>query len=172
MHTVQSKDTVLYNREMCRKYNNISFYDKKAIDEWLHKMFDLQDGKDVTIRPPFVCNDGKKIHFKGTAFFNAYCMIEHRVDVYIGDNVRIAPRVTIAGTNHAIDPQDRIDGIVDCEPVHIGDNVWIGSNSVILSGVSIGENTVIGAGSVVTKDIPANVVAFGNPCRVQRKIEK
>lgn len=153
------------------EYNSISLNDKDKINDWLNEMFDLKDGQNITIRPPFVCNNANKVHFSGSAYFDAYCMIEHRVDVYIGDNIRIAPRVTIAGTNHAIDPQDRIDGIVDCEPVHIGDNVWIGANSVILSGISIGDNAVIGAGSIVTKDIPANVVAFGNPCRVQRKIE-
>lgn len=82
----------------------------------------------------------------------------------------IGPNVTIATAGHPIDPELRRDIAQFNIPVHIGNNVWIGANSVVLPGVTIGENSVIGAGSVVTKDIPANVVAVGNPCRVLREI--
>lgn len=170
MHVLQDKDTIIFNREMCRKYSEISLCDEKAISDWMHSMFDLAPDQNVVIRPPFVCNDGKLIHFRGTAYLNACVIIEHRTDVWIGDNVRIGPNVTLAATNHSLDPQERKDGISDCQPIAIGDNVWIGANSVILPGVTIGDNSVIGAGSVVTRSIPEGVVAFGNPCRVQKSI--
>lgn len=90
--------------------------------------------------------------------------------IYIGDKVMIGPSVTIATANHPIDAELRGRGLQYNKDVHIGANAWIGSNVVIVPGVTIGENTVIGAGSVVTKDIPAKVVAVGNPCRVLREV--
>ena len=90
--------------------------------------------------------------------------------IYIGDYVMIGPNVTIATAGHPIDPDLRQRVAQFNIPVRIGNNVWIGANSVILPGVTIGDNSVIGAGSIVTKDIPANVVAVGNPCRVLREI--
>lgn len=91
-------------------------------------------------------------------------------EVYIGNRTMIGPNVTICTTGHPADPQYREMVAHYSLPIHIGKNVWIGSNAVILPGVSIGDNTIIGAGSVVTRDIPANVVAVGNPCRVSRMI--
>lgn len=90
--------------------------------------------------------------------------------IHIGDCVMIGPNVTIATAAHPIDPELRLTAAQFNIPVNIGRNVWIGAGSVILPGVTIGENSVIGAGSIVTRDIPANVVAVGNPCRVMRKI--
>ncbi|MDF4604596.1 DapH/DapD/GlmU-related protein, partial [Vibrio parahaemolyticus] len=90
--------------------------------------------------------------------------------IYIGNSVMIGPNVTIATAGHPIEPDLRREVAQFNIPVHIEDNVWIGANSVVLPGVTIGENSVIGAGSVVTKDIPSNVVAVGNPCRVLREI--
>ena len=92
--------------------------------------------------------------------------------VYIGDRTMIGPNVTICTTGHPIDPTYRDMVAHYSIPIHIGKNVWIGSNSVILPGVTIGDNTVIGAGSIVTRDIPENVVAVGNPCRILRTIEE
>ena len=92
--------------------------------------------------------------------------------IYIGDHVMIAPNVTIATGTHPISPKLRQKGIQYNLPVHIGKNVWIGSGVQIMPGVTIGENTIIGAGSVVTKDIPSDVVAFGNPCKVVREISE
>lgn len=89
--------------------------------------------------------------------------------ITIGKNVLIGPNVTLCTTGHPIHPSHRMDGTFSF-PITIGDNVWIGGNVFVLPGVSIGENSVIGAGSVVTKDIPANVIAVGNPCRVLREI--
>jgi len=93
-------------------------------------------------------------------------------DVWIGDHTMIGPNVTICTTGHPVDPTYREMGAHYSLTIHIGRNVWIGSNTVILPGVTIGDNTVIGAGSVVTKDIPENVVAVGNPCRVKRAISE
>ena len=91
-------------------------------------------------------------------------------EVYIGDYVMIGPNVTIATAGHPVQPDLRKKGIQFNLPVHIGNNVWIGAGAILLPGVTIGDNSVIGAGSIVTKDIPANVVAVGNPCRVLREI--
>lgn len=89
----------------------------------------------------------------------------------VGKNVLIGPNVTLCTTGHPVHPKHRADGMYSF-PVTIGDNVWIGANVVVLPGVTIGENSVIGAGSVVTKDIPANVIAFGSPCKVYREIDE
>ena len=90
--------------------------------------------------------------------------------IYVGDNVMFGPNVTVATANHPIEPTLRHHAAQYNVDVHIGANVWIGAGTVIVPGVTIGENSVIGAGSVVTRDIPANVVAVGNPCRVMREI--
>lgn len=90
--------------------------------------------------------------------------------IYIGDKVLIAPNVTLTTAAHPVDPEQRAKGMQFNKDIHIGNNVWIGAGAIILPGVTIGDNSVIGAGSVVTKDIPANVVAVGNPCRVMREI--
>lgn len=93
-------------------------------------------------------------------------------EIFVGDNVKFGPNVVIATGTHPIHPDLRRKQAQYNLPVHIGDNVWIGAGAVILPGVKIGYNSVIGAGSVVTKDIPSNVVAVGNPCRVLREINE
>lgn len=95
---------------------------------------------------------------------------DKRYALFIGDHVMIGPNVTIATAGHPVQPDLRRKAIQFNQPVHIGNNVWIGANALILPGVTIGDNSVIGGGSVVTKDIPANVVAVGNPCKVLREI--
>ncbi|MBO4432228.1 MAG: sugar O-acetyltransferase, partial [Clostridia bacterium] len=92
--------------------------------------------------------------------------------IYVGDRVMFGPNVTIATANHPIDPELRARALQYNKDVYIGENVWIGAGVIIVPGVRIGKNSVIGAGSVVTKDIPENVVAVGNPCRVLREISK
>lgn len=128
-------------------------------------------GEGCYIEPPFRANwGGKNVHFGNHVYanFNLTCVDD--ADIFVGDHVMFAPNVVISTTNHTINRELRKKQYQYVRPVHIGANVWIGSGAVILPGVTIGENTVIGAGSVVTKDIPANVVAVGNPCRVLREI--
>ena len=128
-------------------------------------------GENCYIEPPFHANwGGKHVHFGNNVYanFNLTCVDDG--DIYIGDKVMFGPNVTIATANHPIQPELRERALQYNRDVHIGNNVWIGASSVIVPGVTIGDNTVIGAGSVVTKDIPANVVAVGNPCKVLREI--
>ncbi|WP_446292059.1 sugar O-acetyltransferase [Vibrio vulnificus] len=127
-------------------------------------------GENCYIEPPLRANWGKHTHLGNNVYANFNLTLVDDTHIYIGNSVMIAPNVTIATAGHPIDPELRRKVAQFNIPVHIKDNVWIGANSVVLPGVTMGENSVIGAGSVVTKDIPANVVAVGNPCRVLRPI--
>lgn len=129
-------------------------------------------GDNFFIEPPLHMAYGKNTHIGENFYANFNLVIVDDGDVYIGDNVMIAPNVTISPTGHPVEPETRKLGMQFSIPIRIGNNVWIGSNSVILPGVSIGDNSVIGAGSIVTKDIPPNVVAVGNPCKVLRPIDE
>ena len=118
-----------------------------------------------------VCAVGSILLALGDQFYaNFNLVIIDDMDVYIGNQVMIGPNVTICTTGHPVYPLYREMGAHYSLPIHIGNKVWIGANSVVLPGVTIGDNSVIGAGSIVTRDIPANVVAVGNPCRVLREI--
>ena len=123
---------------------------------------------DSWIEPPFYFCYGRHIRIGKGCYINVNCSFIDDGIITIGDAVMFGPAVTIATVGHPIKPELR--GYMYCDHVTIGNNCWIGANSVICPGVTIGENTVIGAGSVVTKDIPAGVVAAGNPCRVIRPI--
>lgn len=128
-------------------------------------------GEECYIEPPLHSNwAGKHVHFGSYVYANFNLTLVDDTDIYVGDKVMFGPNVTVATAGHPIEPHLRDLQMQFNIPVHIGNNVWIGANSVILPGVTVGDNTVIGAGSVVTKDIPANVVAVGNPCRVMREI--
>lgn len=122
------------------------------------------------IEPPFRCDYGYNIEIGENFYSNYNLIILDCAKVTIGDNVLIAPNVGIYTGGHPIYPEPRNEGYEYAFPIVIGNNVWIGGNAVINPGITIGDNTVIGAGSVVTKDIPSNVVAVGNPCRVVREI--
>ena len=127
-------------------------------------------GESIWIEPPFHIAYGRRTHIGNHFYANFNLVIVDDIDVYIGENVMIAPDVIITATGHPVHAELRKDGSQFSLPVHIGNNVWIGAGSIILPGVTIGDNSVIGAGSVVTHDIPADVVAFGSPCRMTRKI--
>ncbi|MFR0778314.1 MAG: sugar O-acetyltransferase [Zhenhengia sp.] len=129
-------------------------------------------GENCYIEPPLHANWGRYTHFGNNVYANFNLTLVDDTDIFIGDSVMIGPNVTIATAGHPIDPELRKKVAQYNIPVRIGNNVWIGAGAVVLPGVSIGENTVIGAGSIVTKDIPANVVAVGNPCRVLREINE
>ncbi|WP_106769399.1 sugar O-acetyltransferase [Paenibacillus faecalis] len=141
-------------------------------DQLLKKMF-AQIGENCYIEPPLHANwGGKNVHFGHDVYANFNLTLVDDCDIFVGDHVLFGPNVTVSAGTHPIHPKLRSKQAQYNVPIHIGNNVWIGANSVILPGVHIGENTVIGAGSVVTKDIPANVVAVGNPCRVIREINE
>ena len=125
----------------------------------------------VFIEDGFRCVFGKNIHFKGMAMINFNCTFLDSNIITIGQNALIGPGCNIICTNHKLDVVSRLKGGFCDKPVTIGDNVWLGANVTVLPGVTIGNGAVIGAGSVVTKDIPANVVAVGNPCKVVKEIE-
>ena len=129
-------------------------------------------GDHVFIENPVHMSYGTHVHLGEHFYANFNLVIVDDMDVYIGDRVMIGPNVTICTTGHPVYPLYREMVAHYSLPIHIGNNVWIGANSVVLPGVTIGDNTVIGAGSIVTRDIPANVVAVENPCRVMRPISE
>ncbi|MHC1747234.1 MAG: sugar O-acetyltransferase [Cellulosilyticaceae bacterium] len=143
---------------------------ESAKREKLLKEILAEIGANCYIEPPLHANWGKYTHFGKSVYANFNLTLVDDTDIFIGDSVMIGPNVTIATAGHPIDPDLRKRVAQFNIPVHIGNNVWIGAGAIVLPGVKIGENSVIGAGSVVTKDIPANVIAVGNPCRVLREI--
>ncbi len=130
-------------------------------------------GENCYIEPPFHANwGGKNLFFGDNVYANFNLTAVDDVEIIVGNNVLFAPNVTLTTANHPIAPKLRGRGLQYCKKIVIKDNVWICSGVIICAGVTIGENSVIAAGSVVTKDIPANVVAMGVPCRVQREISE
>ena len=127
-------------------------------------------GHEFTVEPPFYCDYGYNIEIGENFFSNMNFVVLDGAKVTIGSNVFIAPNVGIYTAGHPFDVEQRNEGLEYAYPVTVGNNVWIGAGVHILPGVSIGDNTVIGAGSIVSKDIPANVLAAGNPCSVIREI--
>lgn len=158
-------------KELLYDYNNTRPSEEVKRKELLKEL--LGDmGEEIWIEPPVHMAYGTNVHIGNHFYANFNLVIVDDIDVYIGENVMIAPNVTITPTGHPVDPELRKPGTQFSIPIRIGNDVWIGSNVVILPGVNIGDNSVIGAGSVVTHDIPPNVVAVGNPCRVLRKINE
>ena len=130
-------------------------------------------GENCYIEPPFHSNwGGKNVHLGKNVYFNFNATMVDDTHIYIGDCTMLGPNVVIATAGHPILPELREKALQFNLPVHIGKNCWLGAGVIVLPGVTIGDNTVIGAGSVVTKDIPANVVAVGNPCKVLREINE
>ncbi|MBQ9486509.1 MAG: sugar O-acetyltransferase, partial [Selenomonadaceae bacterium] len=130
-------------------------------------------GENCYIEPPFHANwGGKNIFFGNNVYANFNLTAVDDVEIIVGDNVLFAPNVTLTTANHPIAPKLRAKGYQYCKKIVIKNNVWICSGAIILAGVTIGENSVIAAGSVVTKNIPANVVAMGSPCKVYREISQ
>lgn len=127
-------------------------------------------GSDCELKPPFYCDYGAHIRLGDGVFINYDCVILDCNVVRVGDRVQFGPKVQIYPPTHPLDPSERATGWESAQPVDIGDDVWIGGGAIVCPGVTIGEGTTIGAGSVVTRDVPANVVAAGNPCRVIREV--
>lgn len=151
-------------------YNTTRPTDFKKREKLLKEMF-AEIGEGCYIEPPFHANfGGKHCHFGKNVYANFNLTMVDDTDIYVGDNTMFGPNVVISSAGHPILPQLRENAYQYNIPVRIGNNCWLGAGVVVVPGVTIGDNTVIGAGSVVTKDIPANVVAVGNPCRVLREI--
>ena len=151
-------------------YNTTRPSESERRAELLKKMF-AEIGEGCYIEAPFYANwGGKNVHFGNCVYANFSLTLVDDTHIYVGDNTMFGPNVTVATAGHPILPELREKAYQYNFPIHIGKNCWIGAGAIILPGVSVGDNTVIGAGSIVTKDIPANVVAVGNPCRVLRPI--
>lgn len=141
--------------------------EKKAL---LKKMFG-RIGESCYIETPFYANwGGKNVYMGNHVYANFNLVLVNDVVIEIGDNVMIGPNVVLCTGTHPVSPRLRAKEAQYNKPVKVGSGVWIGANTMVMPGVTIGENSIIGAGSVVTKDIPANVIAFGNPCKVHREI--
>lgn len=139
-------------------------------DALLRQMF-AEIGEGCYIEPPLHANfGGRHVHFGKWVYANFNLTLVDDTHIYVGDDTMFGPNVTIATAGHPINPELRSRGLQYNMPVHIGRNCWLGAGVMVMPGVTIGDNSVIGAGSVVTKDVPANVVAVGNPCRVLRPI--
>lgn len=153
-----------------KEYNALGQGDEARMRELMEQMF-AEVGENCYIQPPFYANwAGEHVHLGSNVYANFNLTLVDDGHIYIGDKTMIAPNVTITTATHPVLPALREHGIQYNVDVHIGKNVWIGAGVIILPGVTIGDNAVIGAGAVVTRDIPANVVAFGVPCRVMRPI--
>lgn len=167
-----SDETVMEEQKRTRilnqKLNTVDRWDFEAITKIVKELLGKSDG--AFINPPFYCDYGTHIEVGKNFFANYNCTIIDVAKVKIGDNCQLAPNVAIYTAGHPVHPDTRNTLYEYGKEVTIGDNVWIGGNTVICPGVHIGNNVVIGAGSVVTKDIPDWVVACGNPCKVVRPI--
>lgn len=167
-----SDESVMEEQKVCRRIlqrlNTVDRSDFDSIGKIVEEL--LGKSENAFINPPFYCDYGTHIEVGKNFFANYNCTIIDVAKVKIGNNCQFAPNVSIYTAGHPIHPVSRNSLYEYGISVTIGDNVWIGGNTVILPGVHIGSNTVIGAGSVVTKDIPDWVVAAGNPCRVIKQI--
>lgn len=156
--------------ERLYEYNHTRPSQNKEREALLKEMF-AEIGEGVYLEPPFHANwAGHHVHMGKNVYANFNLTLVDDGEIYIGDYTMIGPNVTIATAGHPVLPELRQEAYQFNIPVHIGKNVWIGAGVIILPGVTVGDNTVIGAGSIVTKDIPSDVVAVGNPCRVLRPI--
>ena len=153
-------------------YNMTRPTESEKRQELLKEMF-AEIGEDCYIEPPFHANwGGKHVHFGKCVYANFNLTAVDDTHIYVGDYTMFGPNVILATAGHPILPKLRQEAYQYNMPVHIGKNCWLGAGVIVLPGVTIGDNTVIGAGSVVTKDIPSNVVAIGNPCRILREINE
>ncbi len=164
-------------RKLFQEYNQLESTQVDRRSALLNALFEYK-GANVWIEAPFYCDYGEFITIGDNTFVNANCFFLDNNRITIGKNGLIAPFVQIYTAGHPLKASERIvkdrehgsSYLTHTHPVTIGDNVWIGGNTVIMPGVTIGNNVTIGAGSVVTKDIPDDVLAFGNPCKAMRKL--
>lgn len=154
------------------EYNMTRPTEQEKRRELLKEMF-AEIGENCYIEPPFYANwGGKHCHFGNYVYANFQLTCVDDTHIYVGDHTMIGPNVTIATAGHPILPELREQAYQYNMPVHIGKNCWIGAGAIILPGITIGDHVVVGAGSVVTKDLPSDVVAVGNPCHILRTINE
>ena len=167
-------DEILEEQFQCQEklydYNQTRPSEGEKRSKLLKEMF-AEIGDGCYIEPPLRANwGGHFVHFGKNIYANFNLTLVDDTHIYVGDATMFGPNVTIATAGHPILPELREQAYQYNMPVRIGKNCWLGAGVIVMPGVTIGDNTVIGAGSIVTKDIPANVVAVGNPCRVMREI--
>ena len=156
--------------DMLKEYNDIPHVQMEKREAQLKRMF-AEIGEGCYIETPFHSNwGGHHVHFGSNVYANFNLTLVDDTHIYVGDGTMFAPNVVIATAAHPIDPELRSRGLQYNMPVRIGRNCWLGAGVIVMPGVTIGDNVVIGAGSIVTKDLPSNVVAVGNPCRVMRQV--
>ena len=154
------------------EFNQLKPSDVEKKEQYMKEVF-AECGENNYIELPFNANwGGHHVHFGSDIYANSNLTLVDDGHIFVGNKVMFGPNVTIATANHPIDPELRAKGLQYNKDVYIGENTWIGSGVVIVPGVKVGKNVVIGAGSIVTKDIPDNVVAVGNPCRVLREVSE
>lgn len=155
-----------------KRFNKLSPVRLLSRQRLMKKMF-AEVGEDCYIESPFYANfGGKHIHFGKNVYCNFGVTMVDDTHIYVGDYTMFGPNVTVATAGHPILPELREKVYQYNMPVHIGKNCWIGAGAVIVPGITIGDNVVVGAGSVVTKDLPSNVIAVGNPCKILREINE
>ena len=156
-------------KKLFRAYNKTDDEEVALRHQIMQQLFQ-KVGENVWIEPDFKCEFGKNITIENDVYINFGCVILDCAKVTIGSHTLLGPNVGLYAANHATDANERINGGCYGKPIHIGKNVWLGGDVKVLPGVTIGDNTIIGTGSIVTKDIPANVIAVGNPCKIIKEI--
>ena len=157
-------------KKLCSEYNAVECNDFQKRERILDRLLAMK-GKKTVIEPNFFCDYGYNILLGDNFYSNHNLVILDCAQVVFGDNIFIGPNCGFYIAEHPVDAALRNQGLEYAKPITVGDNVWIGGGVNVIGGVTIGDNVVIGAGSVVTKDIPSNCVAAGNPCRVIRTLE-
>lgn len=156
-------------RLLTRRLNDSSDDEAELRGELLQELFG-SSGANLWLEPPFYCDYGSNIHVGDNVFLNFNCVILDVAEVRIGSDTMLGPAVQIYTATHPIEAHERLKGLEAGKPITIGSGVWLGGGAIINPGVTIGDRTVIGAGSVVTRNIPGDVFAAGNPCRVIREL--
>lgn len=157
-------------RVLCHRFNQLDPDQAAEADRLLGELLGSV-GEHTHVRPPFHCDYGYQTHIGARTFVNFGLVCLDVARVTIGDDVQIGPNVQLLTPTHPVEPGLRRDKWEGAAPITIGDNVWLGGGAIVCPGVTIGENTVVGAGSVVVRDLPANVVAVGNPAKVIRRLD-
>lgn len=156
-------------KDLCKKYNYLQHSNIEERTDLIKQILG-KTGERIMIEPNFWCDYGYNISVGENFYMNHNCTILDPAKVEFGDNVFIAPNCSFYTAGHPVEVELRNKGLEYAKSIRVGNNVWIGGNVIVLPGVTIGDNVTIGAGSIVTKDIPSNVVAFGNPCKVVKNI--